>query len=695
MPTATPIFSSLNAGEFSPLLAGRVDYQKYPKGLKLCENFIPLVQGPLTRRPGTYHVAEVKTSANRTALVSFQFSTTQAYIIEFGNLYMRFYRNEGQITSGGPPYEVATPYTQADLFDANGALRLKFAQSADVLYVAHPSYAPRKITRTGHTAWTISTISFVDGPYLPTNTTSTTFGLSGTSGAGLTLTASSTTGINGGAGFQTTDVGRIVRIKHSNLWGWGVITARASTTSVTITANRAFGAVTATVDWRLGVWSDNTGYPAAVSFYGDRLYWGGATNFPQRIDGSVVGDYENMEPTSFASGSTTDNTVIADDDALAVTLNANDVNVIKSIGEDEQGLIVFTVGGEWIVRPSNQNEALTPVNIRATRSTAWGTAEVQPVRVGKPHIFVQRAGRKVRELAYVFADDGFKSPDMTIASEHITRPGVIGIAYQSQPQTIVWMVRSDGYLLGMTYDRDQEAIAWHKHRLGGSFGSGIAVVESIAVIPSSAGTADQLWMIVKRTINGTTKRYVEYMTPLWDESIGQSDAHFVDSGLRYSGVATGTFSGLGHLEGQSVSILADGGESPARTVASGSITLANNATAATAIVGLGYNSNMWTERLELQIGGGTIQGKKKRLTEVIVRFWQTLGGQAGPDADNLDTIVFRNSSDPMDSAPPLADGDFGISWAGGYEEEGRIYIRQSQPYPMTILAIIPEMWSDV
>lgn len=692
MPSFTPIFSSLNAGEFSPLLEGRVDYAKYPKGLRLCENFIPLVQGPLMRRPGTYHVAEVKDSSKRTALVRFEFSTTQAYIIEFGDQYMRFYRNEAQITSGGPAYEVSTPYVLADLFDSNGALRLKFSQSADVLYVAHSSYKRRKITRTGHTSWTITAIDDYDGPYLPVNTTATTLTLGATSGSGVTLTASSTTGINNGTGFQTTDVGRIVRIKHSNLWGWARIASRSSTTVVTVDIQRTFGATTATVDWRLGVWSDTTGHPAAVTFYGDRLYWGGCSSFPQRIDGSVVGDYENMEPTSFATGSTTDNTVIADDDALAVTLNANDVNVIKSLSEDEQGLIAFTVGGEWVVRPSNQNEALTPTNIRATRSSAFGTAEPQPVRVGKPHIFVQRAGRKVRELAFVFAEDGFKAPDLSIASEHITLGGIVCVAYQAQPQTIVWFVRTDGVLLGMTYDREQEAIAWHKHTLGGAFGSGAAVVESAAVIPNSTGTADQLWLIVKRTINGTTKRYVEYMTPLWDSSIAQADAHFVDSGLRYSGSAASTFSGLSHLEAQTVQILANGAVRPTKTVASGAVSI-DVGTATKAIIGLGYNSNMETERLEANVGG-TIQGKKKRITDVTIRFWQTLGGSAGPDADNLDTVIFNSTSDPMDAAPPLRDDDFDVSWAGGYEEEGRIYIRQDQPLPMTILAIVPDLWTD-
>lgn len=683
MPSISQIFTSLNAGEFSPLLEGRTDFAKYQKGLKVCENFIPLVQGPLTRRPGTYYVAEVKNSANRTALVRFEFSTTQAYVIEFGDQYMRFYRNEAQILSGMSPYEVATPYTQADLFDANGALRLKFAQSADVLYVAHPSYAPRKISRTGHTSWTITTITFLDGPYLPTNTTATTLTLSATTGS-VTVTASAAT-------FASTDVGRQIRIKHTNLWGYATITAFTSSTVVTATVNRTFGAVTASADWRLGLWSATTGYPAAVSFYGDRLFWGGSTGAPQRLDGSVVGAYETMEPTSFASGSTTDNTVIADDDALALTLNANDVNVIKSIGEDEQGLVVFTVGGEWIVRPSNQNEALTPTNIRATRSTAWGCAEPQPVRVGKPHIFVQRSGRKVRELAYVFADDGFRAPDLAIASEHITRSGIVAIAYQAQPQTIVWLVRADGVLVGMTYDRDQEAIAWHRHILGGAFQTGAAVVESAAVIPNSAGTSDQLWLVVRRTINGTTRRYVEYLTTFFDEGTAQANAHFVDCGLRYSGAPASTFSGLSHLEGQTVSILADGAARPDAVVSGGSVTLSRG-TASTAIIGLGFASNMQTERIDVQ--GAMIQGKSKRFHEIKIRFWRTLGGQAGPSASELDDIIFRSTVDPMDAAPPLADDDFRLSWPGGYETEGRIYVRQTQPLPMTILAIMADGWTD-
>jgi len=770
MPLFSPIISSLNAGEFSPLLGGRVDFEKYPKGLKLCENFIPLVQGPIMRRPGTVFAAEVKDSSKRTALVKFEFSTTQAYVLEFGDLYMRVFKDQAQVTetaqnitgitaanpgvvtyagadnyangnqvfisgvvgmtqvnnrrftvanvntgantfelsgvntsaytaysSGGTiaeMYEIATPYAQADLFDANGALRLKFAQSADVLYIAHPSYVRHKLSRTGHTAWTLAAIANNDGPYLNTNATATTLTLGATSGTGVTLTASSVTGINNGAGFAATDVGRAVRIKHSSLWGWGNIASFIDTTHVTIDIVRTFGATTGTVDWRLGVWSGTTGYPTCVGFYGDRLYWAGPSSFPQRVDGSVVTDYDNFEPTSFVAGSTTDNTVIADDDGVAFSLGGDEVNAIKAIVGGEQGISIMTVGGEWIARPSNQNEAITPTNVRATQSTNWGCNGVAPIRAGRANLFVQRDRRTLRELAYVFAEDGFKTPDISIAAEHLPRPGICAMAFQKSPQTILWLVREDGKLVSVTYDRDQDAIAWCRHTIGGEFSGGEAVVESCAVIPNIGGAADQLWLVVKRTINGSTKRYIEYLTPMWDESIDKTEAYFVDCGLQYDGAAASSFSGLWHLEGEDVDILANGAVRPTDTIASGTVALTSG-TATKASIGLHYDSNAWTERLEVRSASGSVQGKAKRITKVMLRFWQTLGGKYGPDEDNLTTIVWRTASDPMNASSPLKDEDITLDFDAPYDTDGRIYIRQDQPLPMTLLAAVPEMWTDI
>jgi len=215
MPRSSPIQTSFSAGEFGPLTKGRVDADVYKQGLDLCQNYLPLIQGGLTRRPGTSFVEDVKTASEKTRLVSFEFSTTQAYILEFGNLYVRFYKDHAQITSGGPAVEIATPWTTAQIFD------LKFAQSADVLYVVHPLQVPRKITRTSDIDWTITSISFTDGPYLLTNFTTTTLTPSAATGNGVTLTASSIVGINGGDGFKSTDVGRSIRLKQGALFWLG------------------------------------------------------------------------------------------------------------------------------------------------------------------------------------------------------------------------------------------------------------------------------------------------------------------------------------------------------------------------------------------------------------------------------------------------------------------------------------------
>lgn len=234
----THVQPSFNKGEWSPLTYGRVDKEDRGKALSLCRDFIPLLQGPVTRRPGTWYVAAAKNTDVR--LQKFQFSVTQAYILEFGNLYLRFFVDQGQLLSGATPYEIVTPYLTADLWGLN------FTQSADVLYIVHPKYAPRKLERLGATNWTLTTIGFLDGPYLNQNVTGTT--ISGTSvkvGSSSALTLSSTTGVNGGLGFQASDVGRLIRIRddsyvagsasNPNQWIWGTITAVTDSTHATMT----------------------------------------------------------------------------------------------------------------------------------------------------------------------------------------------------------------------------------------------------------------------------------------------------------------------------------------------------------------------------------------------------------------------------------------------------------------------------
>ena len=504
-------------------MEGRTDFAKYFNGATTIENFVVMPHGPVMRRPGTYFVSEIKTSSTSTRLIPFTFSTTQTYILEFGNQYIRFFKDDGQIVEGDKTitgitaadpavvtssshgysdgdfvtissvvgmtevnnktfkvsnkttntfelqdvdgndinssayttyssagtankiYQITTSYTTAQLFD------LKFAQSADVMYICHPSHEASKLSRTGHTSWTLSEVDFAEtGPYMDTNTTATTLtpASSGT-GTGVNITASSTTGINGGDGFQTTDVGRILKFNS----GEAVITGRTNTTVVVCTITKAFTNTDATVAFNLGSFSDTTGHPSVVTFFQQRLVFAGTSDQPQTMFFSKSGDYENMTAGTDA------------DDAMIYTIASNQVNAIKAM-KATRTLIVMTTGGEYAVSAGTAS-AITPTNISIIKQSNYGSAGVDALSIGNATIFLQRAKRKMRELAYNFDTDGYVAPDLTILSEHITDSGITQMDYQQEPYSVVWGTRTDGILTGLTYNRLENVVAWHRHIIGG------------------------------------------------------------------------------------------------------------------------------------------------------------------------------------------------------------------------------------
>lgn len=675
MPRATWTQCNFNAGEWSPLTHGRADLDRYRNALSLCLNYVPTAQGGLTRRPGTRYVAEVKNSANPVRLIPFEFSITQAYVLEVGPNYVRFYTNDGRLeTSPGVAYEVATPYGASDIQD------LQFTQSADVLYLAHPSYAPRKLVRAGALSWTLSTISFLDGPYLPINSSTTTLTLSATSGS-VTVTASAST-------FAATDVGRLIRFKGTTTWGWLTITAYTSATQVTATVNSQPDVATATTFWRLGVWGGTNGYPGAVCFYQDRLFWGGSTQYPSRIDGSNTSDYENMAPSG-ANGT------VADNNAVSFSLNASKVSYINWLISDERGLLAGTASGEWVIAASTLRTALTPTNVVASNSTSYGSTKVTPVRMGKSTLFVQRTKRKLREFAYTFSSDAFEANDVSMIGEHLTKSGLKQMAPQMAPQPILWIVRNDGKLVGMSYERSQEILGWHQHQMGGysdAGGTAAPLVESVAVIPAPSVDRDEVWVVVNRYINGSTKRYVEYMTKFWEDGDAITDAVFLDASAVYSGAATTTVTGLTWLVGQTVQVLADGTPHPDCVVSGGaSITLNRSATKVQ--VGLGYTSAGRTMRIEAGGADGRAQGKLKRVHRAIFRFFQSVGitFQGNSPVAEEYPESFRSSADLMDNPVALYTGDKRWTWDGDYDTDGYIYWEQNQPLPSNVLMIAAQL----
>jgi len=636
-------------------------------------NWEPLVQGPASVRSGTIYVAEVKDSAAKTRLIPFEFSTLQAYVIEFSNLFLRFYMDQGQILSG-TPYQVASPWATADLFT------LKYSQSIDVLYITHADYKTRKVSRTGHTSWTITEFDFTDGPYLNVNATATTLTPSGTTGS-ITVTASAITGINANTGFQTTDIGRLIRFKDSAAnWTWLKITARASTTSVTATVSGAdLATTTATALWRLGVWSDTTGWPTCSVFADGRFWLAGGTDTPQALAASVSDDFENFAPSD------PDGTV-TDDASIVRFLNANKVNAIYWLDAHDKGVIIGTAGGAWTASAGGTTEeVITPTNIKVKRIQPAGSADVQPVQVDLSTIFVQRATRTLRELAYVFEADGYKAPNISIFNEAVTKQGIAALAYHGEPQPYLLALTTDGVMVKTLYDREQDAVGICRTVIAGTD----AEIESVAVIPASDGLRDEVWVAVKRTVDGATVRYVEYFSSAWEEGDAATGAHYVDSGLVYNGTAATAISGLDHLEGESVTLLVDGAVHPSKTVVGGAITL--DYAGSIVHAGLGYTADLQLLRPEAGAQDGTAQGKIKKVDEVIARFMDTGGLLSGRDASNLYRVTFRTSADPLSQSVPLYTGDKELPFQSDYTTDGFVFIRQDQPLPATVLAIMPRV----
>lgn len=902
-------FTAMNAGELSPLLEARTDKDFYGVGLKTCQNMIPLTQGPAAMRSGFQYVKEVKNSANRTALIRFEFGLTQAYIIEVGDLYFRIYKDHAVITetaqnitgitkanpavvtySGSDTYangdkvlisgvvgmvevnnreftvaglnagantfqlsginssafttytsggtvaeiiEVVTPYALADLFDANGILQLQFAQSADTLYIVHPSYAPRKLTRTSHTTWTLSTVTFVNGPFTSPNSDDTSWvyclsmtgydpGKTGSIRSNQAIFESGHVGglffleevffdqlsvapwesasPSGSVGTQKSQDGNVYAHVTSNGAGaftgtispthiigdawdgvaesgsggestkwrylhsrWGIvrITGYTSSTQVSIEVvtylpnglaststavtncvNNGAGlprithashgyqtgdyvyveGVTGTTgangSWKITVVGTNTydlvgasfnsawtgggtsrrystwkwahgafsaarGYPSSCAFYLDRLWLAATTSDPDTVWASEASSYESF--------STRDANQITAANSITATLSNADVNKIESLQGSPEGLLVFTAAGEGIIRQATTNEPLGPGNVRADPLSTYGARDVKPIRVGSSVFFVQRSGKKVRE--YAPSAEGFVGNDLTVRAEHLTaRYGIVSMDWCQEPDAILWCVRSDGTLLSFTYQKEQNVFAWCRHQLGGYSDSGQSsppIVESVCQVPSPDGSENELWLIVRRYINGGTKRYIEYLKPRWITGNSIEDGFFVDSGLTYDGSAATTISGLNWLIGQSVTILADGKVHPNKTVSSsGTVTL--DYSASTVQIGLGYAGRIQFPRIEAQQPDGTAQGRDKLVKKVSARLFQTNNLKFGPNFTTMGRVNFRTTTHPIDQPVPLMDGDkrFDFNAPPG-DSDAYICLENDYPYPFCIVGLYP------
>lgn len=744
----TPLYANFTAGELSPRLSGRADLKYYYSGCKELTNMIVWPHGGITKRPGTYYISTAASPTKATRLIPFEYSTTQAYIIELSDYKFRFYMEGGIIVSSGTtPYYISSPYAAADLS------KIRYVQSADVMYIVHPDYAPRKLTRTGHTNWTLTTVNFENGPFLELNTTDITITPSATTGT-ATLTASegifdsthvgalwkvegdvnksasisaentftdaiqldagesvitqlngaweatvtlqrsldegatwldyhtftantSTTwteaqdgvfyriGVKTGDHTDGTVSAELIRMDD---WGYLKITDYISPTVVSGTVERDFpdSTLSGTADWYEGTWSDFNGWPETIAFYEQRLVFGGNWYRPQTVWGSKIDDYED-----FNAGTG------LDDESYTYTLVSNDVNSIRWMcGADV--LRIGTVGGEW--RFGIRDSATTPSNVSTRRFSTTGSAQVDAQLIDSSVVFVQYGGKKLRAMVYDLNTESYVTPELTIRAEHMLKDtgGAIEMTFTAQPDPTIWMITASGTIVGCTYDQINGISAFHEHTTDGYF-------ESAAVIPGD--DRDELWVVVRRTINGTTTRYIEqFQTYEWSDQV---DAVYMDSTITYDGLASTTISGLEHLEGEEVVVITDGSTHQAQTVVSGTIEL--NWDTTKVHIGLPYTSTIKSMPITPPVEAGTSVGKRKNIFKASINFYKTTYCKVGAEGGDLDIIPFRSGTDEMDQVLELFTGPREQAFPRGYGRDLVIHIESDLPRPFSIIGIAPTL----
>lgn len=596
---STPIIVSFNAGEWSPLMYGRVDLKTYANACRKMRNMIPSMQGPARRRPGTHYVASVRTPQYRTWLTPFVYSRDQAYVIEWGNLVARFFASHGVV---GAPYELAIPYQYPDYTyplqpdDATATRRLRWTQSGDIQYLACTSTKPQKLTRTGAATFSIAALTFWGGPFDdidPFN--SITMYASAQSGA-VTLTASSAvfqpdifdlnklvgvrvlleqknidivkmwepgksitagdTRRSDGKNYvaQTSGVTGTIKPTHTLgqkydgdngvLWifsepgyGWGVITAIASGTSATMTVESylpagVVGVGNASTRWAFSPFGrgfTDTKWPTEVSLFRERLCYA----MGRRLWGSESGNYESWKDRD-------DGGVVTADMGFRFEISSPQGNFIRWMQPLDLALMVGTDGDEWAINETVSVDPFGPGNAKAVRQSGHGSKAMEAYTVGEGVLFVQAAARKVRDLKGADSvQERWTAHDMTALAPHITKPGIVDWCFQQEPDAVMWAALSDGKLIGFTINREHEVRAWHQHRIGGYADVNqlnYAAVEALAAIPAPSSDKDEVWMIVKRYINGASRRYVEYMGQHHEEGDDPEDAVYLDSMLTLNNV---------------------------------------------------------------------------------------------------------------------------------------------------------------
>lgn len=573
-------------------------------------------------------------------------------------------------------YEIASPYLEADLFDVH------YVQSADVLTLVHPSYAPRELRRTTPTTFQLTTISFAPSVLAPTGVGAVATGI-GSTNYSYRVTSIAVDSLEESVASGTASVANnLTTSGNLNTISW-TAAANAIRYNVYKEKNGLYGYIGQSSDLSFAddnINSDVTrtppesqnpfngagNYPGAVSYFEQRRCFGGTNNKPQ-----------NLWMTRSATESNLNYSIpTQDDDAIALRIVSREVQRIRHIMPLTE-LLILTSGGEWKISTQN-SDALTPSSVTVRPQSYNGSTNVQPIVSGSSGIYVRNQSSRVHDLGYNFEINGFKSNDLSIVTPHLFDGfTIVDMTITRTPIPVVWVVRNDGLLLGLTYMPEQKVIAWHKHNTTDG------LFESVAAV--NEGGRDVLYACIKRTIDGETVRYIERLADRIIDTL--EDSFIVDSGLTYRGTATKTVSGLHHLEGASVSVLADGAVIKNITVENGAITLPQEAS----VIHIGLPITSRIKTLPVSFEGPALgQGMVKNINNVRLKVYRTSGLNVGYDAEKLVQLKQR-TNEPYGSPPAWITEEVEVVAKPNWNNNGQMLVQQTDPLPVTILSMVMEV----
>lgn len=699
-------FRNFTGGEVTPTLCARYDLKKFGSFLQTCRNFVPNLHGDVERRPGTKYIADL---GSNSVLIPFQFNTEASnnYVLIFQNGTIKIAQADGMLEAS-----MSSPYSMSDVYG------ISFAQVGDVLYLAHPGYALRKITRSGSVpyTWTISTVSInqsLSPPATPSATWHRGEGAGNEDNENATLRYVVTSVDGDGVESVASKVGKC-KGRYPTDWivgdyvtvSWTAVSGASEyniyresagyygyigTSSSTSFEDQNFEPDTAQTPKKNWNPFANGNNPTCVAFHQQRMWLGGGSKNPATIYASRTGDYESFRKSM----------PLQDDDALEYVIASGSVDDVKWLVSFDS-LLIGTAGAEYKAAASD-GKAITPSSCNITVQSYWGSKALQPLVIGQSIMHCQRSGSHVRDLYYTLESDGYAGNDLSVLAPQLVETyGIRQWCYQQSPVSAVWAVRSDGVLLALTYMREQNIFGWSRHVTDGQY-------ISVAVI--NGDDEDVVMAVVKRTINGATKYYLERVMPRFKDSTDIKDAWYVDAGKAIAGSSVTAnadgkkvvCSGFQHLAGKKVQVLSDGSPEEHTVSPSGTFELEFPVTDESRIlVGLGYTSVMAPLPLEtdMQQTGSTL-GKHRAYGKCIIRMYRSVGGSYAasklnglwdPDIwQSLDFYELPFLPEEWGKACQPYSGDLEISLPSGQDPDTTIWVMQDKPLPLRIVSLMAEV----